>query len=143
LFQSNKRGKNIEGESIMRVFGRLLLPWLLGLIFIVSCVATSNSTAGGNIQAQPQAARRKMAQLIIKFRNADFDPSRIVYVQELSRDAQTQMIYLRPMSGGAHVFRVMDVSDNAQLTTITRHLSKRPEILYVEQDRIMQHQKVQ
>ena len=127
----------------MRVFGRLLLPWLLGLIFIVSCVATSNSTAGGNIQAQPQAARRKMAQLIIKFRNADFDPSRIVYVQELSRDAQTQMIYLRPMSGGAHVFRVMDVSDNAQLTTITRHLSKRPEILYVEQDRIMQHQKVQ
>ena len=127
----------------MRVFGRLLLPWFLGLIFIVSCVATSNSTAGGNIQPQPQAARQKMAQLIIKFRNADFDPSRMTYVQELSRDAQTQMIYLRPMSGGAHVFRLMDIFDNAQLTTIIRHLSKRPEILYVEQDRIMQHQKVQ
>lgn len=127
----------------MRVFSRLLLPWLPGLIFIVSCVATSNSTAGGNIQPQPQAARQKMAQLIIKFRKADFDPSRMTYVQELSHDAQTQMIYLRPMSGGAHVFRIMDISDNAQLTTIIRHLSKRPEILYVEQDRIMQHQKVQ
>jgi hypothetical protein len=64
-------------------------------------------------------------------------------VQELSRDAQTQIIYLRPMSGGAHVFRVMDISDNAQLTTVIQRLSKRPEILYVEQDRIMQHQKVQ
>lgn len=127
----------------MRMFGRLLFPWLLGLIFIVSCVATSNSIAGGNIQPQPQAVNQKMAQLIIKFRKADFDPSRIAYVQELSRDAQTQIIYLRPMSGGAHVFRVMDISDNAQLTMVIRRLSKRPEILYVEQDRIMQHQKVQ
>ena len=127
----------------MRVFGRLLLPWLLGLIFIVSCVATSKSTAEGNIQPQPQADNHKMAQLIIKFRKADFDPSRIAYVQELSRDAQTQIIYLRPMSGGAHVFRVMDISDNAQFATVIKRLSKRPEILYVEQDKIMQHQKVQ
>lgn len=125
----------------MRMFGRLLLPWLLGLIFIVSCSATSNSTAGGNIQPQP--AKQKMTQLIIKFRNADFDPSRIAFVQELSRDAQTQMVYLRPMSGGAHVFRVMDIFDNAQLTTVIQRLSKRTEILYVEQDSIMQHQQVQ
>ncbi len=55
LFRCNKRGKNIEGENIMLMFGRLLLPWLLGLIFIVSCSTTSNSTAGGNIQPQPQA----------------------------------------------------------------------------------------
>ena len=127
----------------MRVFGRSLLPWFLVLIFIVSCGATSNSTAGGNIQPQPQAVNKKMAQLIIKFRQADFDPSRIAYVQELSRDAQTQIIYLRPMSGGAHVFRIMDISDNVQLTSIIQRLSKRPEILYVEQDRIMQHQQVQ
>ena len=127
----------------MRMFGRLLFPWLLGLIFITSCSTTSTSIAGDNNKPQPPVARQKMAQLIIKFRKADFEPSRIAYVQELSRDAQTQMIYLRPMSGGAHVFRVMDISDNAQLTTVIQRLSKRPEILYVEQDRIMQHQKVQ
>ena len=67
----------------MRMFGRLLFPWLLGLIFIVSCVATSNSIAGGNIQPQPPAVKQKMVQLIIKFRKADFDPSRIAYVQDL------------------------------------------------------------
>ena len=127
----------------MRGFGQLLLPWLLGLIFIVSCSTTSTSIAGDNNKPQPPVARQKMVQLIIRFRQADFDPSRIAYVQDLSRDAQTQIIYLRPMSGGAHVFRVMDISDNAQLTTVIQHLSARPEILYVEQDRIMQHQNIQ
>jgi hypothetical protein len=40
----------------MRMFGRLLFPWLLGLIFIVSCVATSNSIAGDNNKPQPPKA---------------------------------------------------------------------------------------
>jgi hypothetical protein len=124
----------------MRVFGRSLLPWFLGLIFIISCVATSNSTAGGNIQPQPQATKLKMAQLIIKFRKADFDPSQGDYLQKLSLKIKTTLVYVRPMSAGAHVFRVVDISDNAQLTTVIQHLSARPEILYVEQDRIMQHQ---
>jgi len=39
----------------MRGFGRLLLPWLLGLIFIVSCSTTSTSIAGDNNKPQPQA----------------------------------------------------------------------------------------
>lgn len=39
----------------MLMFGRLLLPWLLGLIFIVSCSTTSKSTAEDNIQPQPPA----------------------------------------------------------------------------------------
>jgi hypothetical protein len=103
----------------------------------------SNSTAGGNIQPQPQAAKQKMTQLIIKFRNVNFDPSQGDYLQKLSRDIKATLVYLRPMSGGAHVFRIMDISDNAQLTMVIRRLSERSEILYVEQDRIMQHQQVQ
>jgi hypothetical protein len=113
------------------------------LLSIVSCSTTSTSTAGNNVQPQPQTAKQKMVQLIIKFRKTDFDPSRIAFVQELSREAQTPMIYLRPMSGGAHVFRIIDISDNVQLTTVIQRLSKRPDILYVEQDRMMQHQQVQ
>lgn len=127
----------------MRTFGRLLLPGLLGLIFVVSCSTTSNSAAGGDIQPQPQATKQRMTQLIIKFRDADFDPSRIAFVQELSRAAQIQISYLRPMSGGAHVFRVTDITDKEQLTMAIQRLSNRPEILYVEQDRIMQHNQAQ
>jgi len=101
----------------------------------------SDSAAGGNIQ--PQSTKLKMAQLIIKFRSVNFDPTQGDYLQKLSYDIKATLAYLRPMSGGAHVFRVMDISDNTQLTMVIRRLSERSEILYVEQDRIMQHQKVQ
>ncbi len=125
----------------MRGFGRLLLPLLLGLIFIVSCVTTSNSPAENNIQ--PQVVKQNMAQLIIKFRQTDFDPSQGDYLQKLSLDIKATLIYLRPMLGGAHVFRVVDISNDVQLSKLVRRLSTRPEILYVEQDRIMQPQKMQ
>jgi hypothetical protein len=136
-----KSRKNIEMESIMCGFGRLLLPGLLGLMFIVSCSTTSNSTARDNIQ--PQVVKQNMAQLIIKFRQTDFDPSQGDYLQKISLDIKATLIYLRPMSGGEHIFRVVDISDDVQLLKLIRRLSTRPEILYVEQDRIMQHQKVQ
>ena len=35
------------------------------------------------------------------------------------------------------------ITDNVQLSKLVRRLSTRPEILYVEQDRIMQPQKMQ
>jgi predicted glycosyltransferase len=127
----------------MRILGRLLFPSLLSIMFIVSCSLTSTGISGDNGQSQPQGSPQKMAQLIIKFRKADFDPSQNDFVQKLSDKAQTPIIYLRPMSGGAHVFRVMNIADDTQLKTIIQKLSKMPEILYVEQDRIMQHYQVQ
>jgi hypothetical protein len=79
-------------------------------------------------------------QLIIKFRNNIADPSTIAFVQELSRDAQATLFYIRPMSGGAHVFRVENISTASQLAEVIQRLAKKPEIIYVEQDSIMQHQ---
>lgn len=81
-----------------------------------------------------------MTQLIIKFRNVNFDPAQGDYLQKLSRDIKATLIYLHPMSGGAHVFSLGNVSATTQLATIIQQLSKRPEILYVEQDKIMKHQ---
>jgi predicted glycosyltransferase len=127
----------------MRVLGRLLFPCILGLIFIISCSITSTGTTGDNGQTQPQGSSQKMVQLIIKFRKADFDPSQNNFVQKLSLETKTTIVYVRPMSGGAHVFRVMNITDDTQLKTIIQKLSKRPEILYVEQDRKMQHYQVQ
>jgi hypothetical protein len=126
----------------MRMFSRLSLLVFLCLIFAVSFTATANCTGVDNIQPQPQAAKQKMTQLIIKFRKADFDPAQGDYLQKLSRDIKATLVYLRPMSGGAHVFSLGNVSAATQLATIIQQLSARPEILYVEQDRIMQHQKV-
>jgi len=82
------------------------------------------------------------AQLIIKFRNNDFDPSQADFVNDLSRTANAALVYVRPMSGGAHVFRVENISNTAQLTEVIQRLSTRPDVLYAEQDAIMQHQKM-
>ena len=123
----------------MRISGRLLLG-LIGLIFIISCGATSNRNAADNIQPQLSVQKLRTAHIIIKFRDDAIDPSRTDFVQGLAHDANAALVYVRPMSGGAHVFRVVNVSDTTQLTEVIQRLSKRPDVLYVEQDRIMRHQ---
>jgi hypothetical protein len=49
----------------MRLFVRLLLPGLLGLILVVGCSTTSNSATGGDIQPQPQAMGGSVAMRIL------------------------------------------------------------------------------
>ena len=127
----------------MRVLSRLLFPSLLGIMFIASCSITSTGITGDNRQSQSQDSPQKIAQLIIKFRKTDFDPVQNNFVQKLSHEARTTIIYVRPMSGGAHVFRVMNIADDAQLKAVIQKLSEMPEILYVEQDIIMQHYQAQ
>jgi hypothetical protein len=119
----------------MRVTGRLLLLGIVGLIFICGC------TTEHTITRQPSLQQMRNTQLIIKFRNDGFDPSPAVFVQELSRHAHAELAYLRPLTGGAHVFRVENISDTARLAEIIQRLAQRADILYVEPDRIMQHQR--
>jgi acetolactate synthase small subunit len=123
----------------MRLSGSLLLSGFLTLAFIVNCAATSKSVDENNIQ--PQHSIKKSAQIIIKFRNNIFDPSKTAFVQELSRDARAALSYIRPMSGGAHVFAVEKISDAEQLIKVIQRLSQRPDVLYVQQDRMLRHQK--
>jgi hypothetical protein len=132
-----------RGESFMNVLRGLLFPSLLGMMFIAGCSITSTGISGDNRQSQSQDSPQRTAQLIIKFRKADFDPSQNNFVHKLSLAVKTTIVYVRPMSGGAHVFRVMNIADDAQLKFVIRKLSEIPEILYVEQDRIMQHYQVQ
>jgi hypothetical protein len=125
------------GNNSMQTLRRLLLPGLVSLFFIVSCTANAGNN---NILAQPAVHKQPTAQIIIKFRNESFDPSQAAFIQELSRNAKATLVYLRPMSGGAHVFRAENIVLPDELTEIILRLSKRPDVLYVEQDSIMQHQ---
>ena len=124
----------------MRMFGRLLILSLIVLIFLGSCGATLDRTASNNTQPKPTKQLLKSAQIIIKFHNHSLDPSRNNFVQGLSRDAKATLVYIRSMSGGAHVFRVENISDAAQLAEVIKRLSNRRDVLYVEQDTIMYHQ---
>jgi hypothetical protein len=124
----------------MQMFDRLLLIGLFVVIFTVTCGLTLNCATANDIQQQRAMEKMRTAQIIIKFRNDALDPSRPDFIEGLSRDASAKLVYVRPMSGGAHVFRVEDIADSVQLTEVVQRLSKRPDILYVEQDAMMQHQ---
>jgi hypothetical protein len=121
------------------MFDRLLVISLFGLIFTVTCGLTLNCATANDIQQQPSMEKLRTAQIIIKFRNDALDPSRPDFIEGLSRDASAKLVYVRPMSGGSHVFRVKDITESEQLSKVIQRLSKRPDILYVEQDAMMQH----
>lgn len=104
-----------------------------------SCMATLHPGSEKNKDPQPKAGRVLAAQLIIKFKDAKTDPTQANFLKQLSRDAHAILHYLRPMSGGAHVFHVSS-ADEKELAVIIRRLSRRADIEYVEEDSIMVHQ---
>ena len=132
-----------KNNNLSRIFSRGIISGFIGMILIVSCTTTSGLTAGDNIQPQPSDTKPLSNQIIIKFRGDSFDPSPSAFVQQLSRDAAATLAYLRPMSGGAHVFGLKNIADTARIKEIVRKLQERPDILYVEQDDIMRHLKKQ
>jgi hypothetical protein len=110
----------------------------IGLILIISCATTSNSFGKDDFQQPTTATKPLILQLIIKFRTDTPPPSAADFTDQLSIDAGARLIYLHPISGGAHVFGVKNISDPLQVEEIIRRLTKRSDILYVEQDRILQ-----
>jgi hypothetical protein len=78
--------------------------------------------------------------VIVKFRDATIDPMRADFVEHLSHDAGVPLVYLRPISGGAHVFGVEGVSDPGQLAEVMRRLAERGDVAYVEENRPWRHQ---
>jgi len=79
------------------------------------------------------------AQIIIKFRDPDLDPSRSHFLDGISRDAGAALVHVRPMSGGAHVLRPKKTVDGVELDRIIGQLRKRHDVEYVEPDRPMRH----
>ena len=83
-----------------------------------------------------------MIQLIIKWRDPDFDPSRPEYLKQLERDTGVVFQYVRPMSGGAHVLRAVGATEDSQRERLLDGLGKRPEVEYAEIDLRMRHMEI-
>jgi hypothetical protein len=81
------------------------------------------------------------ARLIIKFKDSVRGPSTAAFVSKLSEDAGTALVYVRPVSVGGHVFECRDIYDSDELAEVIQRLTKRRDVVYVEQDRKLQHQK--
>ena len=106
----------------------VLLLFGLGQAALSGCVASSNTTP----EIAPTSER-----IIIKFAPSVSDPSAQIFVNQLARDARVALVYVRAMSGGAHVFELQNIRSPAMLDDAIKNLSKNAEIIYVEPDRKM------
>ena len=132
-----------RGPYLRKVWRRRLI--FICLLLIVGCAqpggdttaAQHESVTAGKVSDQLSAQTR----IMIKFSSSILDPSAPAYVAGLSRDAGAALVYVRPMSGGTHVFVVEGMSSPDALTAAIKRLAQRSDVVYVEPDRIMRHQK--
>jgi hypothetical protein len=90
--------------------------------------------------AVPRQAAPMSERFIIKFRDAKSDPARVEFMRGLSRDAGATLVYVRPLSGDAHVMRVERLLNAPDVAAVIERLSKRPDVEYAEPDVKLRHQ---
>lgn len=118
----------------MRLVVPLILFCLTGLI---GCAPDPTQT--GPAAEDARSSPTPTARLIIKFRDPTIDPTRPGYLRQLASTAATTLIYIRPMSGQAHVLHAEGAAPD-RLPGIVQRLSRHPDVEYVEQDRMLRHQ---
>jgi len=110
-----------------------LYLWIAGVLFslgLVGCTPAPSSEASDGYTAR----------IIVKFSDMDVNPADDSFVENLSHDAGVTLKYLQPMSGGAHVFKVLNLRDAVELQDVLQRLSKRPGVAYAEEDRLRRKQ---
>jgi hypothetical protein len=80
------------------------------------------------------------ARLIIKFTEGAYESSP-AFLGKLSKDAGTALVYVRPVSVGGHVFECREIYSPEELNKVVERLTRRKDVLYVEEDRMLRHQK--
>ena len=112
---------------------------VMTLLALSGCAGIGMPAAAESVQYADSPRIRQMTQVIIKFRDPALDPSRQEYLRELAHDTGVKLVYVRPMSGGAHVLRIEGVVDAEQFQRVVNGLATRPEVEYAEPDRLLHH----
>ena len=101
---------------------------LLSLVLVAQSGCARPATGGMGMSAGDQ--------LIIRFSPEVMDPHERKYLERLARDCGVALVYVRPVAGTAHVFKIAD-GDEAGVEAALQCLSRRPDIVYAERDRIV------
>lgn len=109
----------------------LLARGFLISLLLCGCVSTSWTT-----QAESSGIQQ-MPQVIVKFKDPAVNPAKHGYLQELSREIGATLVYVRPMSGRAHVLRIESSGNAESLHRVVEGLSKRSDVEYAEPDRLL------
>lgn len=122
------RGTHIQGTVSHMPF-RLTLLILGACLGLAACVADLPNSASG---ANP-------ARIIVKFRQP-VDAVQPDFVAGLARDVGIPLRYVRPMSGGAHVYVLSENTRPERLAQVVARLSAREDVEYAVEDRMVRHQ---
>lgn len=115
----------------MKYMHILLVAVLLAPV-LTGCVGGEMTTSGRTSEA---AVNVSTAQIMLKFRDGRDEQAARAALPALSRQAGLGMVYVRPMSGQAHVLRFPAEISSDQMEQALRRLRADPSIEYAEPDR--------
>ena len=92
------------------------------------------------VYADPKTGQ-DVAQIIVKFKDASTEPATTSLLKSLTDTTMLKVRHVRPMAGGAQIYVLSGVADDAALTRAMKLLSARPDVEYAEVDRKLKPQK--
>lgn len=101
-------------------------------------LCTSTLGACANPNSVRTAAVASPYHIIIQFRIPVDDPANPAFVQQLSVDAGAALQFVRTLATGAQLYSVDGTIGRAEFTSVVHRLSRRHDVLYVEEDRRVQ-----
>jgi len=116
----------------------LYAAFMMTTALLSACAAPEPLVENHHGQAEHAVIGQKQ-QLMIKFTAPLSEPQVKQRLLAMSAAYRVSFRLLRPMSGGAYVITVQGADDAQQLSSLLAQIDKRPGIVYIEQDRMMQH----
>ena len=109
------------------------------VLMCLGCVPADSQTLTTESTPKASTIAPMKARLIIKFTEGAYESSP-AFLGKLSKDAGTALTYLRPMSVGGHVFECREIYSPEELKKVVERLTRRKDVIYVEEDRLLRHQ---
>jgi len=123
--------------SLRNLIAGLLLP-MMTLPGLTACAGEPHSVPDSDRAGLLRDLPGPVAfQVIVKFRDPVFDPLRDGYLAALGDELGISLVYVRPMSAGVHVLRVLGARDGVDVSRAVDLMRERPECVYVEHDRLL------
>ena len=104
-------------------------------IIILICIGLAGCAC------QSAAKSDAVAQVIVKFKTPIAEPASADLLQDLAKTTQANVAHVRSMSGGAQIYLLSNVANDAALAQAIKALSARSDVEYAELDRKMKPQK--
>lgn len=114
--------------KLVRAIALSFLVLLAGAFAAGCCAPPKNLADSAGVQP---------ARVIVKFNDAVSEPDNAEFISKLAAGSDIGVRYERPMSGGAHVYALDGVRDDAHLNSFLKGIETRPDVIYAQPDRKM------